>query len=341
LATGRNVSIIVLNGTENGFDQISSVLAQYSDLDAIHFVSHGTDGMLQLGGSWLTAGNIEQYEAQLQTWGMSLSESGDILIYGCDVAAGPEGQAFIDTVARLTGADVAASTDKTGDVSRGGDWDLEYASGIGFQPVDSPSLESAGWKPAATDNPFSLHLQSSYGGLLATYTVTNTNDSGAGSLRQAIIDANANAGADIIVFNIAGGGTQTINVASVLPTITDQVTIDGTTQTGYVAGSFVPIILDGNNLNANGLTLGVGSSAARFVVWWFETSVKWGIDIQATSMSNTIQNSFLGRMDSSGNTVAGEEKRRWYRSSVELQHDRRRYQYGQRRFGEHWQRYTD
>jgi hypothetical protein len=143
LATGRNVSIVVLNGTENGFDQISRVLTQYNDLDAIHFVSHGTDGMIQLGGSWLTAGNIEQYQSQLQAWGMSLSDSGDILIYGCDVAAGPEGQAFIDTVARLTGADVAASTDKTGDLSRGGDWSFGVCPG-GSTPHPRPTLPLSG-----------------------------------------------------------------------------------------------------------------------------------------------------------------------------------------------------
>ena len=43
-------------------------------------------------------------------------------------------------------------------------------------------------------------------GAAATFTVINTNDSGAGSLRQAVIDANANAGADTIDFNIPGGG---------------------------------------------------------------------------------------------------------------------------------------
>ncbi len=47
----------------------------------------------------------------------------------------------------------------------------------------------------------------------ATFTVTNTNDSGAGSLRQAILDANANPGDDTIAFNIPGSGVQTIAVA--------------------------------------------------------------------------------------------------------------------------------
>ncbi len=94
---GRDLIIVLLDETESGFDQIQSALSQYTDLDAIHIVSHGSDGMIQLGGSWLTAGNISQYQSQLQAWGMSLSEAGDILFFGCDVAAGPQGQEFIST----------------------------------------------------------------------------------------------------------------------------------------------------------------------------------------------------------------------------------------------------
>ena len=56
-----------------------------------------------------------------------------------------------------------------------------------------------------------------------TFTVTSTDDSGAGTLRQAILDANGNAGADIIAFNIPGPGVHTINPATPLPTITDPV----------------------------------------------------------------------------------------------------------------------
>jgi hypothetical protein len=65
-----------------------------------------------------------------------------------------------------------------------------------------------------------------------TFTVTNTNDSGAGSLRQAIDATNANAGADAIKFNIPGNEVKTISPASALPDITDTVAIDGYTQPG-------------------------------------------------------------------------------------------------------------
>lgn len=69
-------------------------------------------------------------------------------------------------------------------------------------------------------------------GRAATFTVTNTSDAGAGSLRQAILDANAAGGADTIAFNIAGAGVHTIVLATALPTVTDIVTIDGYTQPG-------------------------------------------------------------------------------------------------------------
>jgi IPT/TIG domain len=66
----------------------------------------------------------------------------------------------------------------------------------------------------------------------ATYTVTNTSDSGAGSLRQAITDANSNPGADTIVFNIPGSGVHTIVLTTWLPNATDVLTVDGYTQPG-------------------------------------------------------------------------------------------------------------
>lgn len=86
--------------------------------------------------------------------------------------------------------------------------------------------------------------------LAATYTVTTTADSGPGSLRQAILDANATPGVlDNIHFNIAPGGPQVIPVVGSLPLITDAVVIDGTTQPGFTG---TPIItLDGSSLSSS------------------------------------------------------------------------------------------
>ena len=137
-----------------------------------------------------------------------------------------------------------------------------------------------------------------------TFTVTNTNDSGAGSLRQAIIDANANAGADTIDFNIAGSGTQVITLASALDVITDQVTIDGTTQTGWTAGSFLPIVVDGNN-NGTGLEFSAtadGSVVRGLVIRDFNSDA---VDILDGADNITIAGNFIGQFNSDG-TDAGD-----------------------------------
>src|SRR5215510_2074234 len=90
----------------------------------------------------------------------------------------------------------------------------------------------------------------------ATFTVTNTSDSGAGSLRQAILDANGNAGLDTISFNIPGSGLHTIQPLLSIMFIEDAVVIDGFTQ----AGSSPNTLLVGNDavytveIDGSGLT---------------------------------------------------------------------------------------
>lgn len=80
----------------------------------------------------------------------------------------------------------------------------------------------------------------------ATIVVTNTNDSGAGSLRQAITDAQATAALDVIEFNIPGAGVHTLVPMSPYPTMTKQTVIDGSTQPGYAG---MPLIeIDGTNI---------------------------------------------------------------------------------------------
>ena len=100
---------------------------------------------------------------------------------------------------------------------------------------------------------------------VASTTVTNTNDSGAGSLRQAILNAN-HGRSDTISFNIAGGGVQTIKLLSALPTITDAVIIDGTTQTGFAGAPLIELNGAGAGAGANGLKITAGGSTVRGLV---------------------------------------------------------------------------
>src|SRR5580700_7355515 len=72
-----------------------------------------------------------------------------------------------------------------------------------------------------------------------TYTVTSNADSGPGTLRDAITQAAANSAVpNLIVFNIADQSRagRTITIASALPNIPSNLTIDGTTQPGTPFG---------------------------------------------------------------------------------------------------------
>src|SRR2546421_8482925 len=99
-----------------------------------------------------------------------------------------------------------------------------------------------------------------------TFTVTVTSDIGTGSLRQAIIDANGHAGLDIITFNIPVGGIHTIAPLTPLPTITDPVVIDGTTQPGFTGMPVIELNGSGAGSSASGLEITAGNCTVRGLV---------------------------------------------------------------------------
>ena len=105
--------------------------------------------------------------------------------------------------------------------------------------------------------------------LLATFAVLNTLDSGPGSLREAMIAANSTPGADQIEFAIASAAPHTINLASPLPVITEQVSIDATTQPGYTG---VPIV-ELNGTSAGASARGSLSTTSITVKFWASQSI--------------------------------------------------------------------
>ena len=124
-----------------------------------------------------------------------------------------------------------------------------------------------------------------------TFTVTNTADTGAGSLRQAILNANASAGPDQIVFNIPDPGPHTISSASPLPTITDPVTISGSSQQGFSGSPIIELNGASAGSGADGLKITAGSSTVSgLVINRFSSD---GIELSSNG-GNRIEGNFIG-----------------------------------------------
>lgn len=277
---------IVLDTTKDGVEQITEILQTSTGFETMHIVSHGSPGCLYLGSTQLNLRTLESYVSQLQHWSFALASDGGICLYGCNVAAGKEGAAFVERLQYLTGVPIAASVNRTGSAALGGDWTLGVTTGKFDVCL-----------------PFNTEAVASYASVLATFTVTNTADSGVGSLRQAILDANATPEPDAIAFNIGAGGVQTITPLSTLPAITSPVVIDGTTQPGFTG---TPIIeLDGTNSvigqGTPGLNIAAGDSTVRgLVINRFSGS---GIRLSGNG-SNVIADNYIGT-DVTGTVALG------------------------------------
>jgi hypothetical protein len=126
LASGvvKEAAVAILEANKNGIDQINDILALQPHIESLHLISHGNPGCIFLGNTELSLNTLDLYTEQISQWSIP-----QILLYGCQVAAGDAGAEFIEKLQQLSGAEIAASTSLTGDASQGGNWLLEIATG--------------------------------------------------------------------------------------------------------------------------------------------------------------------------------------------------------------------
>jgi uncharacterized repeat protein (TIGR02059 family) len=134
------IEAVLVAPEADGVAVLESALAGRRGVDAIHVLSHGFPGGFTLGATRVDRAALAAREAAWRAIGASLAMDADILIYSCSVAAG-EGDAFLDDLAEITGANLAASRTLTGAAELGGDWDLGWVRGA----VTTPSLDVAGF----------------------------------------------------------------------------------------------------------------------------------------------------------------------------------------------------
>ena len=259
-----HADIVYLDSNSDGVAQIANALEGRENIDAIHLITHATEGSVVVGASVLNTASIEgQYHEMLAEIGSHMSATGDVLIYGCDFAAGTDGTATVLSLAQALNADVAASTNTTG---VDGDWILEDHVG----KIETTAIHANDWHhdllltspDSATvyygsGTVINVLANDGLGGLLQSMTISSQPARG-----TAVLNAN-----NTITYTPTAGSTYTgtdtfqyqVKVAGVLlpetqtvtvfldhpPTITAPVLVNGTEDTGLtLSGSNAIVIAD-------------------------------------------------------------------------------------------------
>jgi VCBS repeat-containing protein len=270
-AAGRALTIVLLDAGDDGLAVLNQALdGSQGRFDAVHLIAHGQPGRTELGRTALDLDTLRDHSLDIASWSAGFTADGDLLLYGCDVAATDAGTALVDALAALTGADVAASTDATGASVAGGDWTLERQTGRidaalapslaeqqAYQGLLSAPTFGAGLAGADTIvNTTTAGPQSTYDG--ATGRAVATNASG----RTVVVWHDQTSGADEIharVFD-ANGAALTGELVLV------------TTNTGYqdqpavamrADGSFVVAWRAGNDQDGSGTGIYAGTFDAN------------------------------------------------------------------------------
>ena len=143
--------VFLIEPGTDAIEQIASALEGRTDISAIHLLGHGEEGRLLLGDTELDAESMQgQHRAFLEAIGSTLSDDADILIYGCDFTSGEVGTQAAALLSSITGADVAASDNKTGNTELGGDWILETH----FGEIEAESISLGSWTGLLAPPPF-------------------------------------------------------------------------------------------------------------------------------------------------------------------------------------------
>jgi hypothetical protein len=269
----KDDEVYVLNSDQSGLEQIAAYLDGQSDIGAISIFSHGSAGQLLLAGKAVTSLDLIDNSQLLADIGQALSDEGDILLYGCNVGFGKSGEQFIESLAQLTGADVAASDDVTANAENGGDWKLEQQTGL----IESQAIEHI--------SGFNEDLAVASGALVLSDLDGDTVNFQLGTTTRFKIDADTAATiTETIDDNFEGGDLQ-INNTSDLSVAWGDFSIDGS------------IVLSGDDaVFANGESVTVDSTTIGTVINTNDGQAGGSLQIQfnenATSalVSSLLQN---------------------------------------------------
>ncbi len=202
-----NTEVYIIQSDVDGFKEMQNILADEKNIDGIHVIGHGSIGQIAFGDATLNTETLNEYAQTFKDIGASLSADGDILFYGCNIAADESGEILIKQIAEITDADVAASDDVTG---KGGDWDLEKHTGI----IETKNIDVANYDYSLANDITSINssvvnLSSSATNFRAQVTTDSSNNNGvqdSSSDRFIIVQerAGVSSGTGALTFDVSG-----------------------------------------------------------------------------------------------------------------------------------------
>jgi hypothetical protein len=287
---------------ENGTTPVSGAEIVVSDVTSLTTVLTESDGSYQFprlseGGTFTVSATKPHFTMTPSSQTFNNLNSNQVLNFTANATNAPFhtiGGQVTENGVGLAGVAITLSGSQPGTrtTDSNGNYSFELASGGNY--TVTPSIIGFNFGPPSQSfNNLGANQTANFAGTRQSFVVTNANNHGSGSLRDAIINANATPGPDTIVFNIPGPGVKTINVLIVLPEITDPVVIDATTQPGYAGAPLIE--LDGlalGNFGGSGLVIKAGGSTVRgLAIGNFRGS--GGITLNGCD-NNSIQGNYLG-----------------------------------------------
>ena len=228
----KSTLVISLSKNENGIDVLSQYLTLLQNVEAVQIFSHSDGTHLKLGSATLDAENIKLYEDALSEWQKSFTESADILLYGCNLAATESGLQLLGDLADVTGADIAASDDLTGHQIHNANWNLEFSTGSIDEKRQLDEQFARNWEHVLSSITVTTTVDIVDGNTTTIADLmTDPGMDGEISLREAIEAANNTGGVDEILL-----ASDTYNLDSSLDAllITEELTLTGQGMTATI-----------------------------------------------------------------------------------------------------------
>ncbi len=272
----RRVEQVHINSDSDGLTQIELYVRGRKNIKAIHILSHGASGQLNLGGGRINLAVLDGHEATLASIRSALVKDADILLYGCNVAEGLAGQLFIRALSEATGANVAAASHPVGNSGLGGSWELDARLGdvrAGVVFSEFAAHEFTGLLPAS---PISINSISDDTGEAADFKTKDTTLTFVGSYDDTVgtvdsITVTLKLGAAVITTGTATLNTTNKTWSFTYPTILaagnytlTAVSLDSSH--GFLAVDTQGIVVDtSTNVTIGSISSDTGSSSTDFI----------------------------------------------------------------------------